>query len=286
MRLLEGNVQLTHKSDKITSPPPTCLKQEDFKNSYSVTIPDKAYTYFNYSTIDLSSQEILKIMTDIAIKASLNIFNKQKEAKRMYSKNDFNQRDILISNPEVYTYSELYNSLDKSHQSTFKEKQKNVLKNKKLTLQEKGIKIVEILDDLSGDKGGRIILSFLPPYYPAIIMNEVEEQNIIEVRNKVAKYAREEFKVELTTAEVFPGISDLSYFNLKNYKKETGHLKPNLPFTGYKLPLKEMNQLNIPVMNLGVYGKDIHKYTERIEKTYSFKILPNLLIKVIDLLLK
>ncbi len=39
--------------------------------------------------------------------------------------------------------------------------------------------------------------------------------------------------------------------------------------TKYSLPLEEMQKLNLPVVNIGPFGKDAHKFTERLEKDYS-----------------
>ena len=36
----------------------------------------------------------------------------------------------------------------------------------------------------------------------------------------------------------------------------------------YDLPIKDMQKLNLPVVNIGPFGKDAHQYTERLEKKY------------------
>lgn len=47
-----------------------------------------------------------------------------------------------------------------------------------------------------------------------------------------------------------------------------------------------MQKLDLPVLDIGSFGKDAHKFTERIEKEYSFKIAPILVYKTIMNLLK
>ena len=55
--------------------------------------------------------------------------------------------------------------------------------------------------------------------------------------------------------------------------------------TLYQLPLDALKKLKIPVSMIGTYGYDAHKYTERLEKAYSFETMPDILRSVIrDLL--
>ena len=50
----------------------------------------------------------------------------------------------------------------------------------------------------------------------------------------------------------------------------------------YPLPFEEMKSLNIPAVNFGVYGKDAHKWTERVHLPYSFELLPKLILRTIE----
>lgn len=51
------------------------------------------------------------------------------------------------------------------------------------------------------------------------------------------------------------------------------------------LPIEDMQKLNLPVINIGPFGKDAHKFTERLEKDYSFNIVPKIVYQaIIDLL--
>ncbi|WP_374202596.1 hypothetical protein [Bacillus cereus group sp. BfR-BA-01310] len=45
----------------------------------------------------------------------------------------------------------------------------------------------------------------------------------------------------------------------------------------YPLPYETIRKLNIPSINMRVYGKDGHKWTERVYKPYSFSVLPVLI---------
>ena len=47
------------------------------------------------------------------------------------------------------------------------------------------------------------------------------------------------------------------------------------------MPIEDMQKLHLPVANIGPFGKDAHQFTERIEKDYSFKVVPTILYDTI-----
>ncbi len=49
----------------------------------------------------------------------------------------------------------------------------------------------------------------------------------------------------------------------------------------YRLPFEAMRQLNLPVVNLGPYGKGAHQPGERVLMSYAFGELPQLVYEVI-----
>ena len=51
--------------------------------------------------------------------------------------------------------------------------------------------------------------------------------------------------------------------------------------TKYRLPLEEMQKLDLPVVDIGPFGKDAHKFTERLHKDYSFRVVPELVLRTI-----
>lgn len=50
----------------------------------------------------------------------------------------------------------------------------------------------------------------------------------------------------------------------------------------YNVPLRTIKKMNIPAINYGCYGKDAHKWTERVYMPYTFKVLPDLVIKTLE----
>jgi arginine utilization protein RocB len=53
----------------------------------------------------------------------------------------------------------------------------------------------------------------------------------------------------------------------------------------YDIPFAGMEALSVPVINIGPWGKDLHKFTERVYKIDLYERTPALLESAIDYLL-
>ncbi|MEI3613428.1 hypothetical protein [Pseudogracilibacillus sp. SO30301A] len=82
----------------------------------------------------------------------------------------------------------------------------------------------------------------------------------------------------------FNGISDLSYVNYNGTDNGWQAYRNNIPVWGdvYSIPFEEMQTLQAPVINIGPFGKDAHKLSERIHKNSAFLYTPYVLKEVIS----
>ena len=104
----------------------------------------------------------------------------------------------------------------------------------------------------------------------------------------VQSFAKEELDEEINTQRYFKGLSDLSYFSLRDSEEVMKYLKPNMPSLGYNydIPFEEIKKLNLPVFSFGPHGKDPHKWTERILVEYSFEKVPVIFRALIENILR
>ncbi len=79
--------------------------------------------------------------------------------------------------------------------------------------------------------------------------------------------------------QFFPYLSDSSYLAIDENEEEIGKLAENFPLAEqiYPLPYAKMRALNIPAVDIGVFGKGAHTWKERVYKPYSFEILPKII---------
>ncbi|MGJ7912960.1 peptidase M20 [Neobacillus sp. LXY-1] len=101
-------------------------------------------------------------------------------------------------------------------------------------------------------------------------------------------YANEAHGINLAIQHYFPGMSDLSFVGMQMpvvlYSPHTASM--SLWGKEYSLPLVEISELNLSVLNLGPLGKDAHQWTERLDINHAFETLYDMLPKTIQKLLK
>ncbi|HLJ81700.1 MAG TPA: hypothetical protein VKT52_09455, partial [Ktedonobacterales bacterium] len=155
-----------------------------------------------------------------------------------------------------------------------------------LDKRERSLHLVRRLWTLSERHGPAVVLFYAPPYYPQVPASDSP------LRDAVREVAAAHPELNLVEDEYFPFLSDMSYLRL-DASIDTSTLTANMPVwsTGngaaprpgaYALPLDEILQLNLPVVNLGPYGKGAHQHGERALMSYSFGILPGLLYETIQ----
>ena len=289
---LEGNMDYSEqiKPDLITSPP-SCLKLRDEKELYSASIPKKTIAYFNMPVLTTDPKTMLKKLTKLTEKSCKKAMKKIDKNKKKFDKLSNIDHQPSDNKVNVLTYKELYKQAYQKVGDSLDDKIKEVYTENKNKLQQQDIalKIVDKVNSIADDDNPKVIIGYLPPYYPSILNKEKSkgDKRINNTAQKVIEKYRKEYGKDMEICKSFLGISDLSYYKLMDFKKVKNYLEPNMPDWGldYKLPLDDMNELDIPIMNLGVYGKASHKHYERIEQNFSFGVLPELLKEaVLDLL--
>jgi len=53
----------------------------------------------------------------------------------------------------------------------------------------------------------------------------------------------------------------------------------------YTHPIEDIAAVNVPVVNIGTFGKDGHKLTERVHMRHTFELIPNITFRTIKKLL-
>ncbi|MEY8415579.1 M20/M25/M40 family metallo-hydrolase [Tissierella praeacuta] len=272
--------------------PPITLKQRDLKPEYSVQIAKTSTLFFNYATHCSTPDEVLVKMKDAATEAfqstidNLNIQYERfcKLSGREYKKLPWKAR--VLTYEELYTKvkSEMGNELNKRIEKVTEE----MLKDESIDQRDFSLKLVEEVHSLWSDREPVVIVYYTPPYYPHIYIegNVPKEKALLNAVADAVSTTKSDYK--LVYKKFFPYISDLSYGAAPKDPKIIAALKNNMPGFGtkYDLPLEDMQKLDLPVLDIGPFGKDAHKFTERIEKKYSFEVAPQLVYKTIMNLLK
>jgi arginine utilization protein RocB len=152
--------------------------------------------------------------------------------------------------------------------------------------REKSIRIADSLMIECQELAPAIVLLYAPPYYPAV--NSSEDDLVKRCVQFVRDIGQRRFNLPVKQIHYFNGISDLSYVNYHDEGEGWTAFKANTPVWGssYCIPFDAMSQLCAPVLNVGPFGKDAHKRTERLHIKNSFEEVPYLVENMIKMIAK
>jgi arginine utilization protein RocB len=133
-------------------------------------------------------------------------------------------------------------------------------------------------------------LGLVPPYYPNVANELLPDlpEKIKDLAGTLSAYSEKYLGGACDRESYYTGISDLSYVAFRNSGQITDELQKNMPLYGsaYSIPLTAIEALSMPCMNIGPWGKDFHKLTERVYKPDLFIHTPKLLAKAITIALQ
>jgi len=249
--------------------------------------------FFNYPTHQSTPDKVLEKLLDKAQYSFEKVIERlNKEYKAFCSANNIPHQKLPWK-PQVVTVSALAAELAQRLGPSFTEHmeafQTQLLTRKDLDGRDYGLKVVEEMVRHRPSKEPMVVVFFLPPYYPHIYVEgeEEREKHLLWSLTEAITEVETDMGTTFVPKKFYPYISDLSYFSTTSDPEAIQALTENMPGWGdkYSLPLEAIAKLNLPVLNIGPMGKDAHKYTERLQKDYSFRMVPLLLEKTVTHLL-
>ncbi len=286
------NVDFCDIAEGEVSLPPVTLRQRDLKPEYSAQTGRTATLYFNYATHQKTPDQVLELLINSADEAFASVIEDlNKQYKIFCQKSNYPIKELPWKS-RVISYQTLYNKVKEEIGVELDQKieklANELIEREELDDRDISLKIVEEVHKLWSDKEPVIIVYYAPPYYPHIFVEgqNKKEKNLLDSVNKAVDEVDCEYR--LVSRKFYPYISDLSFVSAPKDDGVINTLKENMPALGksYDLPLKEMQQLSLPVVNIGPFGKDAHQFTERLQKEYSFQVAPKLVYKTIFNLLE
>ncbi len=266
--------------------PPITLHQRDLKPEYSVQIAKTSTLFFNYATHCSTPDEVLIKMKNAANEAFGSAIDSLNKEYKRFCELAGRSYETLPWKARTMTYEDLFEAVKKENPQVTElmaAYNAELIKNEDLDQRTFALRMVEKLHSLWSDRDPVVVVYFSPPYYPHIYVEgkEGKEKNLIDAVAEAVDSTKTDYK--LVYKKFFPYISDLSYGAAPKDPKIIAALKNNMPGFGskYNLPLEDMQKLDLPVLDIGSFGKDAHKFTERIEKHYSFNVAPELVYKTI-----
>lgn len=268
--------------------PPSVLKMKDLKPQYNVQTSLASFLYFNYFIHNTSIKEILAKLKKTAQKSLNNVLDNINEHYEEYCKLTNVEYKEIEYDTQVLEYEEVYQLAKKVFDGNIDEYIDEITDKcieKKVDKREIPLEITKKLCAIAGIKIPTIVIFFAAPYCPHNTLKDEDKEEkrvfdeISEIVKEFSKKSCEEYKV----MQFFPSLTDSSYLKIDDDEESLDLLIGNFPEYKklYNVPLNTTKNLNIPAINYGCYGKDAHKWTERVYMPYSFKILPELIIDTV-----
>ncbi|MFA1822780.1 M20/M25/M40 family metallo-hydrolase [Virgibacillus oceani] len=264
------------------TPPPTALKMRDLKPTYNVQTPIESFLYFNYFVHGNSPDKVMDQLRSIAEASFEKVVYEANNAYRKYCKKNNMAYTPLPWKPNVTTFSELYAQELRRQGPELTERLQEILETYagKEDPREVTRRMVQEVLNSSSSKDPVVVIFFCTPYVPRNYVKgkNDNEKKLLGILNDITSQDG-----NIKILNFFPFLSDSSYLALDDTKEEIEQLIANFPGMEklYPVPVDKIRKLDIPAITMGVYGKDAHKFTERVYKPYSFEKLPILIRDVV-----
>ncbi|AWM45921.1 M20 family metallopeptidase [Bacillus amyloliquefaciens] len=280
-RRIHNNIHMAENIEGELVLPPTCLYLRDNKEAYNVQTAVSSYVYFNYFIYEKTAKEVMDQLTAVADEACKETERKLSDYYDEYCERTSLPKKEMSWNVQVYSLEDYLKRLRSRGIDPAQCIEQAFKTYEHLELRMRCFKAVEELQKLDPEQGAKVIIFYAPPYLPHNYLKEESTRDrllqhvIQEAVDKTAASTGETFVFK----KFFPYLADGSFLSLHETDAEVSAFTDNFP--GWDvigtIPFKEIRELNIPSVNIGVYGKDGHKWTERVYKPYTFHVLPELI---------
>ncbi|MFD1848453.1 M20/M25/M40 family metallo-hydrolase [Oceanobacillus bengalensis] len=263
-----------------TTPLPLTLQQADLSLAYSTQTPYRSSALYNIFVMKRSASEVFDIYEQVANRAVQKLNQDYEEKCKRFNVNP-------IGKVKVVKYKDLLEyAMKKLGEAAIAEIKADIYYQDGLDDREKSLRIVDKLMIHCQELAPAIVILFAPPYYPAV--NSSENELVKKCVDFVSETAMAKFHLPIKQVHYFNGICDLSYVNYEGTEEGWSAFEENTPvwMDTYSIPFPEMQQLNAPVLNVGPFGKDAHKRSERLHIKNAFEQTPILLEELIRMLME
>ena len=267
------------------APAPTWLMLRDDKEHYDVSMPRSAFGCMSVLMLRTSPEAVLDKLRGVCLQAFSDCLQARSDAGlgRPWE-------------PLVYSWTELCTEAERVGGERWKAAFSSLLAELqgKVRRGEAGFaEACRSLLELSCRELPDVpllVYGFMPPYYPAVTNSNFGclPDTIRMLPEMLGAYAEEHFHQEYDTEEFYTGISDLSYgsFSAQPSEEAPAFIR-EMPMygNGYELSFEDLREVAMPCINIGPWGKDFHKLTERVCISDLTKRTPELLYRAIELVL-
>lgn len=288
VRRTELNMELSDTVGDEAAPPPTWLFFRDGKVKYDVSMPLSVSGCFSILTLNQTPGGILDKVRRICRDAFLHVVDEMNANYTQFLAATKQPCKRLPWEVKVVDFSQLCQEARRNHGQAFEKgyEEKLVSLKKKLNQEEMSLldcnfALVDYVYNYVDDLSPQVVFGLLPPYYPNVsnLFLEGLPPQVKNIGQLLGDYTQEAFGQEYVTESFYTGISDLSYTSISRSQEILQALEASMPLFGtlYHIPASAIEKISMPCVNIGPWGKDFHKLTERVHKEDLYERTPRII---------
>lgn len=260
----EGLPELQEYCEGEKTVPPVWMFMRDRKQVYDFSLPDKATAYCTVQTFSRTPQDILNIFRSRLCEAVSGFRSLHPCAPDVPVKS---LRELLDSAEQLSGYS-LWQEAETA-------KLRRLVSEESVSYPDATLSYIEDLLDFLELRRPLAVLTFSPPYYPAVRSEDLGKTYFSSIKQALSAVMPVKYE------PYFLGVSDCSYCGTAAGADHDAYIR-NTPLWGslYSFNADLLSSMQIPFMLLGPWGKDLHETTERVHIKSLTEDLPQALAAV------
>lgn len=292
----EVNMEFSDTVQGEAVPPPMWLYMKDSKDRYDVSMPLTAQECFSVLTLKQTPGELMERVKRICEESFAAVIDRLNASYAEFRKRTGRPVERLPWKEKVVTFGELYQeacaSGGEAFAAAFAAEQKQLrqeLEQGRIYMIEANFRLIDRIYDYIEDISPRIVYGLMPPYYPNVLNCYFADMapEAQDMSGKLNCYTKERYGQEYDREYFYTGICDLSYINIEDPEEQRKRISQSMPLFGwyYDIPFEEIKKISMAGINIGPWGKDFHKLTERVLMENLYDRTPHILDHAITILL-
>lgn len=291
---LDGNADFSEQVGNEKTPPPSVMYFRDTKAGYDVTLPDSVDMAASVLTYRKSGEEVLRQLKT-AVEGAIDRAMARIEAQyAAWSATIPLCSKKYAGVPKVLLYEQLMEMAEKSGGEGFaayydccKRSIAEQIRGHKMNFNDATLELIHNVLSYLDITAPTVVLAIAPPLYPGFTNGDLpaeEKDFILGLPNEICRFSQEKCGQSAHFDHYFAGISDLSYVASNYDQAACLFVNSNMPLWGesYSVDFDSASQLQIPVLNVGPWGKGIHTKYERVNTHSLFCECPEIIHWIIE----
>ncbi|MDI9472449.1 MAG: M20/M25/M40 family metallo-hydrolase [Tissierellia bacterium] len=250
------------------SPSPVWVYARDNKLLYDASMVTGAFGCMSLLFFQKEPQELSEIMETFLKKT----FRDYLESLQQSHRESGDHREVSWV-PEVLSFADFSSDVEGVDWQAEKTRLEEMVMNAQINYVEATRRLMETMMRGRRKDTPVIVYGLIPPYYPGVC--SAQDDLVISLLEELRGVSKERFETE----QYFTGISDLSYTRTKGAQEAVEVMNSLMPFygRGYSIAFDILEKWQLPGINIGPMGFDLHKKEERVLKEDLLIKAPKLL---------